>query len=267
VLTWPDEVLCFFTFATLAMELVGPALLFLPVHQGALRTGLVVAFIGFHFLGLGAALDLGNFPFVCSLAWLALLPPWFWARFESGPAQPERTPWAHLSPWPNMLALLAVFFALACNLWSWDRERFGWLLPPGLHVLAESIGIGQSWWLFAPKPMADDGWYVVVAELEGGGTWDPYRGAEVDWDKPELVSTTYRNERWRKYLVNLVNPDHAHERPRLARYLFEDWNAHHPDQQARRVEVYFMLERTLPARRVAPVKKVLMAVWPPEPDR
>jgi hypothetical protein len=60
-------------------EAIGPLLLFVPFALGPLRTLIVLAFCGFH-LGLFAMLELGMFPFVCIVAWWALLPGGFWDR-------------------------------------------------------------------------------------------------------------------------------------------------------------------------------------------
>jgi predicted DCC family thiol-disulfide oxidoreductase YuxK len=65
------------TYGTLALELGGPLLVFCPFLGGAVRLGVVLAFVGFH-TGLGLTLRLGSFPWVCASGWLALLPPLVW---------------------------------------------------------------------------------------------------------------------------------------------------------------------------------------------
>jgi predicted DCC family thiol-disulfide oxidoreductase YuxK len=70
------------TFGTVALELVGPMLAFCPFLGGAVRLVIVLIFIGFH-TGLGLSLRLGNFPWVCASAWLALLPGLAWQILES----------------------------------------------------------------------------------------------------------------------------------------------------------------------------------------
>ena len=68
------------TFATLGIEAAGPALLFVPFHTGRVRLAVVVGFLLFHLVGLRLCLELGPFPWVCAVAWLALLPGGFWDR-------------------------------------------------------------------------------------------------------------------------------------------------------------------------------------------
>jgi predicted DCC family thiol-disulfide oxidoreductase YuxK len=62
---------------SIALEAVGPALLFVPRVQWFLRTVIVFTFILFH-AGMIPFLTLGTFPFVSIAAWSALLPANFW---------------------------------------------------------------------------------------------------------------------------------------------------------------------------------------------
>jgi hypothetical protein len=76
------EFLRYLTFAALWLETLGPAMLFLPFAPALQRLLVIFAFICFH-VGLGLSLELSNFPWVCCVAWLALLPTSFWDRIES----------------------------------------------------------------------------------------------------------------------------------------------------------------------------------------
>src|SRR5262249_36487258 len=93
------HLLAVLTHVVRAFEIVGPLLLLVPVALGPLRTALVFAFWSFH-LGLFALLELGLFSFVCTVAWSALLPGWFWDRIGvavgAGPAI-RRRQWVALA--------------------------------------------------------------------------------------------------------------------------------------------------------------------------
>lgn len=65
------------TFGTLTLEFVGPILVFCPALGGLVRLLIVLLFIGFH-AGIGLAMHLGLFPWVCASAWLAFLPGIVW---------------------------------------------------------------------------------------------------------------------------------------------------------------------------------------------
>src|SRR5262245_7892777 len=77
------------TIGTMVLEIFGPALLFLPIANAQLRLVVIVSFISFH-MGLALTMELGNFPWICCLAWVALLPTWFWDRLESRLRSPKR---------------------------------------------------------------------------------------------------------------------------------------------------------------------------------
>lgn len=66
------------TIATLVIEWLGPLLLFVPVYTTAIRTVTVVTFILLH-ISFGLSFELGIFPALSSLSWLAFLPTGFWA--------------------------------------------------------------------------------------------------------------------------------------------------------------------------------------------
>jgi hypothetical protein len=255
LLAYPD-LLWFLTFATLWLEAVGPVLLFVPFVNGPARVLAIAAFLLFHLVGLNLALELGIFPYVCAVGWLALLPGWFWDRAVPwlrgrAPAVPPpgTLPAASATPgWLHVLAGVCLTYVLLWNLRTVDGERYGKVLPPSTNWVGQALGLEQFWGMFAPHPLDVGGWYVIVGELGNGNEVDLFRnGAVVTWQKPVLVSATYRNERWRKYLMNLIDAGHAGDRPHYARYLWREWDARHAgDEQLAGLKIYFMVERTCP---------------------
>lgn len=77
------------THVVLALELVAPVLLFLPVFPGLLRTLAVAALCCMHF-GFGIGLRIGIFRWVGIAAVLCFLPAWFWERLLARLHTPER---------------------------------------------------------------------------------------------------------------------------------------------------------------------------------
>jgi hypothetical protein len=260
------ELLRWLTFATLGLEAVGPALLFVPFYTARFRLAVVGSFLLFHLVGLRLCMELGPFPWVCAVAWLALLPGLFWDRVAGlvrrprwltaaapGPAQPA-------SLLLNVLAASMLVYVFLWNLRTTDRERWSWVLPQRANFIASTFGIDQSWDMFAPCPLKDAGWHVVQGTLQDGSDVDLLRdGAPVCWDQPDLVSATYKNERWRKYLMNLWGKDNIPHRALYARYLLREWNAEHKGKSAMEsVELYFMRKRTQPDCPVTQAEKVLL---------
>ncbi|MEM6868594.1 MAG: HTTM domain-containing protein [Cyanobacteria bacterium P01_C01_bin.121] len=87
--------LTIFTFVTLAIEWVGPLLIWSPFKNDRARMVAVVIFISLH-AGFGLTLNLGIFPFLSIFTWLAFIPTSFWESLSKrvyGPngKGPERT--------------------------------------------------------------------------------------------------------------------------------------------------------------------------------
>jgi hypothetical protein len=269
-----------FTFATLALEAFGPLLLFVPRWQGPIRTLVIATFVAFHVFGLGLALELGSFPYVCALAWLALLPAWFWERVGRllarwrkpalAAAEADVSSGGNEAPtpvrapaWQQILAGLCLLYVFLWNVRTLDHQRFRTVFPEGVNFIGNTLGLDQMWSMFAPYPLRDDGWYVVVGTLADGRQVDLFRdGREVSWQKPELVSAMYKNSRWRKYLTNLWRKDFASHRLLYAHYLARDWNSRHTaGEQVQRVELYFMLKVTQPDYQPVTPKKTLLCAY------
>lgn len=272
------------TFSTLTLEAFGPYLLFTPVANGPIRCLTIVLFLGLH-AGIGLCLDLGIFPFIMLTTWLCLLPSWFWEKSsipqDFSPDQKKRMRkwlrrWFGLRPqirWigeespPRWRTVLSTMFCAACliyvflwNLRTTDFDKYSHYLPPDYNWIGYVIRIDQMWNMFAPKPLLDDGWYVIPARLKNGKEIDLMSGqSPVQWEKPSLVAPLYRNQRWRKYLLNLWERENSGHRLYFGRYLCRNWNASHKgDETLQTFGIYFMKETTLPNGKVAPIEKVIL---------
>jgi hypothetical protein len=79
----------------------------------------------------------------------------------------------------------------------------------------------------------------------------------VTWAKPDDVASHDREQRWRKYMLNLWQRDYADHRPWMAKYLARNWNqSHGKDKQIVRLVIYYMRERTLPDYKTEPAERV-----------
>ena len=121
--------------------------------------------------------------------------------------------------------------------------------PTFLYIPGHSLHLYQIWNLFAPYPIMDDGWYVIEGELTSGEKVDVYNKTlgEVNWDKPDVVSSTYKNNRWRKYLTSIRRKPNTVQMENYAQYLCRDWNTSQTDGNIlNRFDIYFMLELSKP---------------------
>jgi len=260
--------------ATVAVEMLGPLLVWLPGAGGAVRTLVVLGFVGFHLLGMGTALTLGIFPWVCAVAWTLFLPSSFWQRLRpagrvsvvvgaSGEIaeatvpsdEPVRQPLARRVSNAVVAVLVAFMVFLAAAEVSGARGR----LPRVVELPATLLGIHQQWHMFM-RPPRDDGWLIAAGRLAGGGVRDVWRDAPLDARKPESVAASFGNARWIKYLSQLNNADFVHHRRLFGGYLCRRWNESH-DGRARLVslQLYFVLEPTLPGGGDGPPRPLL--IW------
>lgn len=159
-----------------------------------------------------------------------------------------------------MLCAACVIYVFLWNLRTTDFGKYSRFFPPDYNWIGYAIRIDQMWNMFAPKPLIDDGWYVIPAHLRGGNEVDLMtEAAPAQWEKPAFVLPSYRNQRWRKYLLNLWERDNSGHRLHFGRYLCRNWNASHTgDETVQTLQIYFMKETTLPKGEVAPVEKVLL---------
>ena len=80
--------------------------------------------------------------------------------------------------------------------------------------------------MFAPNPLGYDGWYVIEGYLRDGRRVNVlHPGQPVTYEQPASIADEYKNERWRKYLMNLSLPENTQYRLYYGRYLCRSWNA------------------------------------------
>ena len=169
--------------------------------------------------------------------------------------EPQQTTYLTSSPATNALVF---FFLVYVFLWNaGSLPDFPYHISPKFVWIGDVLRIDQKWNMFSPRPPYFGGWHIVVGELANGKQVDLFRdGAEVSWEKPKLASSLYKNERWRKYMMNL---DYSYKTYRiyLARYLCRDWNKEHDHtEQLQKLTVYFMKEETRKDYQKSEHKKV-----------
>ena len=157
----------------------------------------------------------------------------------------------------TMCAFVVIGLLLAWNIGALPQTSF--TLPRAARDFVHLTRLDQRWAMFSP-PLREDGWYVVVGELENGRSVDLRRGgSEVSYVKPHPVAALYPTERWRKYLMNLYLGDFAIYRQHYGAYLCYAWNrVHQGAERVALVDIAFMSEMTLPNyERAVPERKSL----------
>jgi hypothetical protein len=229
------------THAAIWFEFLGAFLAISPIASGPLRTLAVVLFLGFH-ATLALLFHIGLFPAVFSVAWIGLLPTWFWDRVLRRPS--VAAPPLVTNAATQALAVFALALVLASNLASVGhdgrvaRETSPWERP------AQLVYVDQLWGLFSPDPPLYDGWYVFMGVQADGTEVDPFWHEKVSFAKPPVVSETM-NIRWREFFFRLQRDKRDPRWQHFGAWLCRAWNeTHSGDERLDRVYAYFVEETT-----------------------
>ncbi|MFT5433130.1 MAG: hypothetical protein ACI9OJ_003835 [Myxococcota bacterium] len=118
-------------------------------------------------------------------------------------------------------------------------------LQPSQKKLGYMLRLDQNWNMFAPRPMRGDGWFVIVGTTRQKDVINLF-GDKPQWEKPAWVKDIYKNQRWRKYLMNLWMAAFKRHRRHYGRYVCRNWDR---DNKANRLDVFhimYMKEQTTP---------------------
>lgn len=136
-----------------------------------------------------------------------------WLKFRSPNV---RTSWL-----VNVFAIMMIVYVFLWNLTSVRHVPF----RPAEEKLAITLGLDQEWNMFAPYPLTFDGWYVIAGHLRDGSIVNVLHPDQaVSFAQPQSIADQYKNERWRKYLMNLSLSENADYRLYYARYFCRSWN-------------------------------------------
>lgn len=260
-------------FATLFVwcaEFILPPLLLLPFFHKQIRYLFVITFFLFH-LGIILFMDIGLFPYTMISALVALLPGGFWqfkfmrdfeitlesyfssiANFISSRINLYKfttKPTFGSSKIASIFCIFIIFYITAWNLRTTDFVKYEKYFKREYNWIGNCIGIGQYWPLFAPYPMTQGGWYMFVGFNKDGQEINILEKSKPVYERPFSTSNTYKNFRWKKYLINLWGKNYSEHRKNLASYLCNSWNTTHQDKIFT-LNIYYMLENVLPPENI-----------------
>ena len=285
------SLLSFTTIVTLWIELLVPFLLFIPFKNDFFRLVTVVTFILLH-LSFRAGLEIGLFAVISIVAWLAFIPSLFWNAiqcqlggfvnliFKLRPFRllgkiiynllvkinlqnnflcKQEFPHSRKTNYSKINNLIVFILILCVTLWNlhtFAPNRYK--LPALVREINLALRLDQKWDMFAPYPLIDDGWYVIPGILTDGTKVNLFQDDQpITWEKPSLVSGTYPNQRWRKYMMNLHMKKNSEYRLYYGKYLCNNWNNRHENnQKLQKFSIYFMLEQTLPNYQKPTIEKL-----------
>lgn len=287
------------TWTAFGMAIAAPLLVFCPVWTGTARMLVILAMIGTH-LALAMSLRLGLLPYVAAMSWLVFIPGKWWdllrarTRRQAGlRANPSRAFWLlallrrlpmlvsgsrrgtgdvlidvptsrrhgiKARGWEQVVASIALVYAVAWNIQWLDSHRDSPLIPVKVTAVGDVLRMEQGWNIFSPEALSLDGWFVIPALLVDGSRVDVLTGGSVRWSNPTAIAGNNPGTRWRKYLRNLSKPQFDHHLHPFANYLARTFNAEHgPSRQLESFDIIFIQETTLPSGGIELTKQTLLA--------
>jgi Vitamin K-dependent gamma-carboxylase len=229
------------TYAAIWFEALGALLAVAPIATGPLRTLAVALFLGFH-ATLGALFQIGLFPAVFAVAWIGLLPTWFWDRVA--PRTRRARPPLRASALAQALAAAALALVLLANFASLRVDPLTPRASRWYERPAEWLYVDQLWGLFSPDPPLYDGWYVFLGVQADGAEVDPFWHGPVSFVKPAVVSDTM-NIRWREFFFRLQRDKNDPHWSLFGDWLCRAWNETHAGpERLDRAYVYYVEETT-----------------------
>ena len=100
-----------------------------------------------------------------------------------------------------------------------------------IAIVKRTLHINQQWHMFA-SPTTRSRWVIIPGQLIDGTEVDVYnsRYQLPNLDDPQFEDSLFHNNRWRKYLENMLNPKYKkdHIDQQYADYLCRSWNEVHP---------------------------------------
>ncbi len=279
------------TYVVPAFEFFGPVLLFCPWGTGLLRTLTVLGFIFMH-TAFFVCIDVEFFQFVSIAALLLFLPAWFWDTLvpqarslfvKTGGGVPDgllkenplpargpavlsaliswlkrfERPRSEVKVVPAWLTSLIILLFFTCVV-SWNAERImpsRYRMPKISKTICSWAHLGQGWRMFV-DPL-QRGWFVVAGTLRNGAEVELLNdGSPLTWEKPELISKHFKNERWRKFLFRLLGNRRAALDYGI--YLCRSWNSSHAaDKKLESLQIV-LISKPTPEKETTPFRKHLI---------
>jgi hypothetical protein len=239
-------------------EILMPLLLFIPFKNARFRMIFVLGITAFQ-IGIALTLFVGLFYLICLVSLIGLLPSFMLNKFDRLIKHRQITQRKnHIKSlmqklqenyYLKVILNCFLFFCIALSmLWNVSTvQGSGLTVSDHFYTFGYSLRFNQSWGMFAPSVLKDDGWYVLEGTTADSLKIDINRnGAKADYSKPALALTYIKDDRWRKFLENYIFTYNAFIRPYYCNYILKEWNTEHPEKKVVSLGVIYMKEISLP---------------------
>ncbi len=275
----------FLTISTYIFEAIVAFLILFPIKNWLFRTTAIILLFFMH-IGFFSSMHLGIFPFISIASTIALIPTEVWNISQQKLQNLRSIIYKKIiTNRINLKIFLKIIYpegrtyirdhfyiflvmSIICSfsliiVFSWNLSTIdsGYALPKPAQKLATLLRLDQKWDMFAPFPSRQDGWYVVEAVKDNQQRQFIFNydiNQYTTFSKPDNISATYINSRWRKYLSNLTTNSFTYYRNGYAQYLCERFNL---NKDINYIEIYFMEIMSLPDYKEAPATKHLLFTY------
>lgn len=258
------------SFAALALEFALALLVLLRGRLGWAQTAFFTLAVVFH-LAIASLLNFGIFMYIAiagltvtvPTAWLDRLAPWpAQAPDAKAPAAPLPPGYRLALPTRLFCGFMIVMIAIF-NAYSIDHVQKipRWTIPISNLTFEQ-----QHWHLFAPEPPKGDGWYALEVTLSDGKEVDAWNPDGQPGIKPARLSGTFGNQRWRRWMQNLMEtslPDYVEWRKSTLAFLAERWAQAHPGASVRSFRLVLWREiNPPPGQPLEAPERIVLAQMP-----
>jgi hypothetical protein len=194
-------------------------LFLLPIFRIQIKI-LLFCFLILFGLGTMSTMMIGIFPFCFIASSVLFIPSFVWDKVWH--LQTNQTNLLEENVNENVLGgiLIGFVFTLVV-LWNVTTipgtpMRF----PEKLKSFMYALRLNQSWGMFSPTVFKDDGWIIYKAKLENNKLIDLNdKNYKLTYEKPNYVLDKYKNDRWRKFTEQIIQPSHSNYVSNLAKYI------------------------------------------------
>jgi predicted DCC family thiol-disulfide oxidoreductase YuxK len=187
---------------------------------------------------------------------------------DTGVEQPELTPLARVSR--SFLAVLAnlgvavIFICVLVDSYNINmterRKRPKLTEPRWMQAVIQAPQLVHDWYLFAPNPITDDGWWVIDGVTLSGRRLDPLTGELPMFDKPTDIPGRF-DPAWRKYLYRIWLKDFYDYRLYFCKYITRKHHRDHPSDRLDHFRFYYVREDTQPPGTPKPWPAERVFLW------
>lgn len=259
-LAFPEQ-LRYLTWMVLAVEFLLPVLLVVSMRVRKARGLFLLMAVGFH-LAIASVLHLGLFVPITIVCLAVFIPGWWWTDAEKEDAESEvgRRPSGYdLSIPVQVGAGFMIFYLFFVNIYSIEHHH---KLPPWAYRVAIYTYQHQHWHLFSPSPNYRGGFFRLEVETPEG-VQDILEVEPLQEDgQPRLGSARFRNDRWRRWMQNLVEisrEDASGWQASTLDYLLWQWWEKHPEAEVTRARLVYVERMTPPPGEQATSKRIVLA--------